>query len=146
NNYVRAFKQKDPVALGRLLKEVENQTDLGYEILKRDDLYQEQAHIIGITGPPGAGKSTLVNEICKLGSKKGLEIGVVGIDPTSPFTGGALLGDRVRMQEIASIPGVFIKSLATRGNLGGMASSTSDIVRLMDIYGKDIIIIETVGV
>jgi LAO/AO transport system kinase len=105
-----------------------------------------KAHVVGITGPPGAGKSTLISKICKYWAEEGLKIGVVCVDPTSPFTGGALLGDRIRMQELAKIPDIFIKSLATRGNLGGMAHSTADIVQLLDAYGKDIIVIETVGV
>jgi LAO/AO transport system kinase len=134
------------VALGRLLKEAENQTPLGYEVLKHSTAKKGRAQVIGITGPPGAGKSTLVGKLCKVWADQGFTIGVVCVDPTSPFSGGALLGDRVRMQELAKLPDIFIKSLATRGSLGGIAASTADIVQILDAYGKDIIIVETVGV
>lgn len=137
---------KDEVTLGKFLKEVENETPTGYEILKHCSLLKGKAHIVGITGPPGAGKSTLVGKLCKALAKKGLSIGVVCVDPTSPFTKGALLGDRIRMQELAKIPNIFIKSLATRGSLGGLATSTDDVVQVMDAFDKDIVLIETVGV
>ncbi|MCM3566949.1 methylmalonyl Co-A mutase-associated GTPase MeaB [Neobacillus mesonae] len=140
------FQQKDPLVLGKLLREVENQTSLGYEFLKLCTTKTGNSHVIGITGPPGAGKSTLVGELCKKWSEMGYSIGVVLIDPTSPFSGGALLGDRIRMMELAKNSGVFIKSLATRGSLGGLAASTADIVQIYDAFGKDIIVIETVGV
>ncbi len=143
---METFEKNDPVALGRVLKEVESQSEKGYEILKRTNKEKGKAHVIGITGPPGAGKSTLTSKLCKQLVNKGFTIGIICVDPTSPFTGGALLGDRIRMQELAKLPNVFIKSLATRGSLGGMAHSTADIVQLMDSFGKDIIIIETVGV
>jgi LAO/AO transport system kinase len=140
------FEVKDDVSLGKLLKEVENQTKDSIEILKASSSRKGKAHIIGITGPPGAGKSTLVAKLCKKLAKEGLTIGVVCVDPTSPFTQGSLLGDRIRMQELAKLPNVFIKSLATRGNLGGLAASTADVVQVLDAYEKDIILIETVGV
>ena len=136
----------DDLTLGKLLKEVENQTSRSVDILKACYNKGGSAHIVGITGPPGAGKSTLVAKLCKKLAAEGLRIGVVCVDPTSPFTKGALLGDCVRMQELAKLPAVFIKSLATRGNLGGLAASTADIVQVMDAFDKDIIIIETVGV
>jgi len=140
------FEKKDDVTLGRFLKEVENQTEKSIDILKESYIRNGNAHIIGITGPPGSGKSTLVSKICKVLSEQNVAIGVVCVDPTSPFTSGALLGDRIRMQELAKLPNVFIKSLATRGNLGGLAASTADIVNVMDAYGKDVILVETVGV
>lgn len=140
------FNAKDDVSLGKFLKEVENNTSLSVEILKESYLRKGKAHIIGITGPPGAGKSTLVSKMCKVLSKQGLSIGIVCVDPTSPFTQGALLGDRVRMQELYKLPNVFTKSLATRGNLGGLAASTADIVNVIDAYEKDVILVETVGV
>ncbi|KKB34469.1 methylmalonyl Co-A mutase-associated GTPase MeaB [Bacillus thermotolerans] len=140
------FDKKDDVSLGKLLKEVENETPISFDILKHSSMRKGKAHIVGITGPPGSGKSTLVSKICKQLAAKGLQIGVVCIDPTSPFTQGALLGDRIRMQELAKTPNVFIKSLATRGNLGGLAASAADVVQVLDAYEKDVILIETVGV
>jgi LAO/AO transport system kinase len=146
NSLTEEFDTKSDVTLGRFLKEVENDTPRSLDILKESYLRRGNAHIVGITGPPGAGKSTLVSKMCKVLTDQGLSIGVVCIDPTSPFTKGALLGDRIRMQELASLPNLFIKSLATRGNLGGLAASTADIVSVMDSFDKDVIIIETVGV
>ncbi|WP_462413679.1 methylmalonyl Co-A mutase-associated GTPase MeaB [Neobacillus sp. Marseille-QA0830] len=138
--------KKDDLTLGKLLKEVENQTNASVGILKSCYSKGSNAHIVGITGPPGAGKSTLVSKLCKQLAAQGLRIGIVCVDPTSPFTKGALLGDRIRMQELAKLPNVFIKSLATRGNLGGLAASAADIVQVLDAFEKDIILIETVGV
>lgn len=105
-----------------------------------------RARIVGITGNPGAGKSTLVDQLVALLRKQGKTVGVLAVDPTSPFTGGAILGDRIRMQDHALDPGVFIRSLATRGQLGGLSRATSDCARVLDAMGKDVILIETVGV
>ncbi len=105
-----------------------------------------RARIIGITGAPGAGKSTLTDRLISAYRKQGKSVGVVAVDPTSPFSGGAILGDRIRMQDHATDPGVFIRSLATRGSLGGLSRATSDVVRIMDAMGKDVILVETVGV
>jgi LAO/AO transport system kinase len=105
-----------------------------------------RAYIIGITGSPGAGKSTLTNRLIEKFRKAGKKVGVIAVDPTSPFTGGAILGDRIRMQDHATDPGVFIRSLATRGNLGGLSRATGDCIRVMDAMGQDVIIVETVGV
>jgi len=105
-----------------------------------------KAYRIGITGPPGAGKSTLTNQMTKLYRKENLKVGIIAVDPTSPFTGGALLGDRVRMSEIGSDEGVFIRSMATRGSLGGLSKKTIDAADVLDAAGYDIIIFETVGV
>jgi LAO/AO transport system kinase len=105
-----------------------------------------RAHIVGITGPPGVGKSTLLDQIVEVLRKAKQTIGVVVVDPTSPFSGGAILGDRVRMQRHSTDQGVFIHSLATRGNLGGISRSTSDIIKVMDAMGKEVILVETVGV
>jgi len=116
------------------------------EILSTLHSHTGHAHIVGVTGNPGSGKSTLVDQLITQARKEGQKVGVVAIDPTSPFTGGAILGDRVRMQGHASDPEVFIRSLATRGQLGGLSRSTLDIVRVMDAMGKDLILIETVGV
>jgi GTPase len=104
------------------------------------------AHIIGVTGPPGAGKSTLVDALTVLIRKDGLSVGIVAVDPTSPFTGGAVLGDRVRMQRHAGDPGVFIRSMASRRSAGGLAPATRDAVRALDAFGRDIVLVETVGV
>lgn len=105
-----------------------------------------KAYIIGITGSPGAGKSTLTDRLIARFRKQGKRVGVLAVDPTSPFTGGAILGDRIRMQDHATDPGVFIRSLATRGNLGGLSRATGDCIRVMDAMGQDLILVETVGV
>ncbi|WP_224248294.1 methylmalonyl Co-A mutase-associated GTPase MeaB [Hyalangium gracile] len=105
-----------------------------------------RAYIIGLTGSPGAGKSTLTDRLIARFRKQGKKVGVLAVDPTSPFTGGAILGDRIRMQDHATDPGVFIRSLATRGNLGGLSRATGDCIRVMDAMGQDIILVETVGV
>ena len=105
-----------------------------------------KAYIIGLTGSPGAGKSTLTDRLIARFRKQGKTVGVLAVDPTSPFTGGAILGDRIRMQDHATDPGVFIRSLATRGNLGGLSRATGDCIRVMDAMGQDIILVETVGV
>ena len=105
-----------------------------------------RAWVVGITGSPGAGKSTLTNRLIAGYRKQGKKVGVIAVDPTSPFTGGAILGDRIRMQEHATDPGVFIRSLATRGNLGGLSRATGDCIRVMDAMGQDVVIVETVGV
>lgn len=104
------------------------------------------AHIIGITGPPGSGKSTLADRLTEELRKRDRTVGIVAVDPTSPFTGGAILADRIRMQSHSLDPGVFIRSMATRGHLGGLARATNEIVDVMDAAGKEVILIETVGV
>jgi LAO/AO transport system kinase len=103
------------------------------------------AHLVGVTGPPGSGKSTLVNAFAKRLRSRDITVGIVAVDPTSPFTGGALLGDRVRMRDLAGDPGVFIRSMATRGSLGGLAQTTGDVIKVLDAVGFDMILIETVG-
>jgi LAO/AO transport system kinase len=105
-----------------------------------------RAHIVGVTGAPGTGKSTLVNELAKLYRARGLTVGIIAVDPTSPFSGGALLGDRVRMRDLAGDPGVFIRSMATRGSLGGLARATGDAILVLDAAGFARILVETVGV
>ncbi len=105
-----------------------------------------RAYVIGITGSPGAGKSTLTDKLARIIRKHGLKVGIIAVDPSSPFTGGALLGDRVRMSELCNDPDIYIRSMATRGFLGGMAKATGDVVKVLDAFGKDVIIIETVGV
>ena len=133
-------------AASRLMRDIDDRIPSALEALK--ELYPKtgKGFIIGITGPPGSGKSTLVDKMVDIFRKEGKSVGIVAVDPTSPFTGGAILGDRIRMQRHATDEGVFIRSLATRGCLGGLSRSTQDIVNVMDAMGKDIILVETVGV
>ena len=133
-------------AASRLMRDIDDRVPTAREALK--ELYPEtgKAFIIGITGPPGSGKSTLVDKMVDIFRKEGKSLGIVAVDPSSPFTGGAILGDRIRMQRHATDEGVFIRSLATRGCLGGLSRSTQDIINVMDAMGKDIILVETVGV
>lgn len=132
-------------AAARLISLVEDGDPEGYTILRR--LYRRtgRAYVVGVTGPPGAGKSTLVDTLTGLLRKQDKTVAVVAVDPTSPFTGGALLGDRIRMQDHATDPGVFIRSMATRGSLGGLAPATPDVVKVLDATGYEMIFIETVG-
>jgi LAO/AO transport system kinase len=129
--------------LARLLTRVEN--GHAHDELSTLFPYTGQAHVIGVTGAPGTGKSTLVNALAKAYRAEGITVAVVAVDPTSPFTGGAILGDRIRMRELSGDPGTFIRSMATRGSLGGLAHTTSDVVRVFDAAGYDVILIETVG-
>jgi len=136
----------DILAAARLMRDIDDRMPEATEVLKQLYPRTGRAYIIGVTGAPGSGKSTLVDRMVEVFRKEGKSIGIVAVDPTSPFTGGAILGDRVRMQRHATDEGVFIRSLATRGCLGGLTRSTQDIVNVMDAMGKDIIIVETVGV
>lgn len=134
------------LALSRLLTEVENDTQFGRAALDRLFLRSGRAHLVGITGSPGTGKSSLVSCLAKcIRDELGVSVAVVAIDPSSPFTGGAILGDRVRMRDLAGDPGVFIRSMASRGALGGLARATAGLVQVLDAAGFDIILIETVG-
>jgi LAO/AO transport system kinase len=137
--------KKDRRALAKLITLVENDADEALEALRVLHSYTGDAHIIGITGPPGGGKSTLVDKLAKELRKRNKTVGIVAVDPTSPFTGGALLGDRIRMSELSTDSDVFIRSMGTRGALGGVARATSDVVKLLDAFEKDTIFIETVG-
>jgi LAO/AO transport system kinase len=132
--------------IGRAISEVERDSGAVPEILRRLFPRTGRARIIGITGPPGAGKSTLVQRLAQAYRREGRRVGIVAVDPSSPFTGGAILGDRIRMAEIYTDPGVFIRSMATRGALGGLARSTSDAADVLDAAGFEVILIETVGV
>jgi LAO/AO transport system kinase len=133
-------------AAARLMRDIDDNRPQAVADLKQLYPRTGKAYIVGITGPPGAGKSTLVDQLTASFRARGNKVGVVAIDPTSPFTGGAILGDRIRMNRHATDEGVFIRSLATRGALGGLSRSTSDVALVMDALGMDIVIIETVGV
>jgi LAO/AO transport system kinase len=136
----------DRLALARMISAVESGRDDARRALRCLFTRTGRAHIVGVTGPPGSGKSTLTTRLAIEYRARGQTIGIVAVDPTSPFTGGALLGDRVRMMELHSDPDVFIRSMATRGRMGGLARSTLDVVLLLDAFGKDVVIVETVGV
>jgi LAO/AO transport system kinase len=150
-NLSAAILTGDRLALARLLSQVENQTAAGR--LALDELFPHagKAHRIGITGAPGTGKSSLANQLARFyrhppDHANPYRVAIVAVDPTSPFTGGAILGDRVRMRDLAGDPGVFIRSMASRGSLGGIAAATSAVVQVFDAAGYDIVLIETVGV
>ena len=144
---IKQILQGDQLTLARIITQVENDTAEGHRALDELFPYTGRAHIIGITGPSGAGKSTLVNSLVKLLRERTKEtrIGVIAVDPTSPFTGGALLGDRVRMRDISNDEQVFVRSMATRGALGGLTRTVPAIVQVMDAAGYDPILVETVG-
>ncbi len=135
----------DRLALARLVSRIENNGAEARAALAALYPYTGRAHRVGVTGAPGTGKSTLVNEMAKVWRRQGQTVGIVAVDPTSPFSGGALLGDRIRMRDLAGDPGVFIRSMATRGSLGGLARATGDAVKVLDAAGFDIVLIETVG-
>jgi LAO/AO transport system kinase len=144
-NIVERLLNGDRRALARMVTLIENESPQARSCLAELHRHAGRAHIIGVTGAPGAGKSTLVTRIVRELRRRDRKIGVVAIDPTSPFSGGAILGDRIRMMELAGDPNVFIRSMASRGSLGGLSASTRDVVRAMDAAGYDPIIIETVG-
>lgn len=132
-------------AVARLISLVEMGVDSAETIIKAIYSHTGKAHIIGITGSPGCGKSTLVNQLAKAYRQANKRVGIVAIDPSSPFTGGAILGDRIRMKDLSGDTGIFIRSMATRGSLGGLARAAADAVKVLDAAGYDIILIETVG-
>lgn len=135
----------DRLSLTRLLTQVENDTPEGRQALAALFPHTGRAHLIGVTGAPGTGKSSLVNRLALHYRTQGKRVAVVAVDPSSPFTGGAVLGDRVRMRDLAGDPGVFIRSMASRGSLGGLAQATAGLVQVFDAVGFEVIIIETVG-
>jgi len=136
----------DVRATARLLRDIDDQVPTIHPILKELYPHTGRAYIVGFTGSPGVGKSSLVDQLTMHFRKQGLTVGVLAVDPTSPFTGGAILGDRIRMQRHFLDPGVFIRSLATRGHFGGLTKSTNDMINVLDAMGKDMILVETVGV
>ncbi len=142
---VQRLLEGDRRSLTRVLTWVENGTSEGREALRELFPKSGRAHVIGITGPTGSGKSTLVGALVRVLRQRGRTVGIVAVDPTSPFSHGAILGDRIRMQDLTSDPGVFIRSMATRGALGGLAAATADIVTVFDAAGMDVVIVETVG-
>jgi LAO/AO transport system kinase len=140
------FRSGDRLALARMISLVENRSEGFEEILHNIFPLTGKEHRIGITGPPGAGKSTLTSHIAKTFRASDDTVGIIAVDPTSPFTGGAILGDRIRMSDIGLDPGVFIRSMATRGSLGGLALATNEVGDILAAFGKDVVIMETVGV
>jgi LAO/AO transport system kinase len=130
-------------ALARLITGVEN--GAASDALAALFPHTGRAHLVGVTGAPGTGKSSLVNRLALAYRQRGQTVGIVAVDPTSPFTGGAILGDRIRMRDLSGDPGIFIRSMATRGSLGGLARATADVVKVIDAAGFDIVLIETVG-
>ena len=140
------FKKKDKIALARLITIIENEPERAYEVFKHFENVKHESYIIGLTGSPGVGKSTLTGAIAQKILDEGKSVGIISVDPTSPFSGGAFLGDRVRMTNISLHPNVFMRSLASRGYKGGISRAVFDITMLYEAFGIDIIIIETVGV
>ena len=138
--------RREPRAVGRAISVVEAGGAAQADLVRRLFAAPGRARTVGITGPPGAGKSTLVDRLAAAARARGETVGILAVDPTSPFSGGALLGDRIRMQGLATDPGVFIRSMATRGALGGLARATRDAVDLLDAAGFDWVLVETVGV
>jgi len=143
---IDSLRSGDVRTLARAISTVENRRPGWSDLLKALFPHTGRARIIGLTGAPGAGKSTLVDQLARLYRKQNQTIGIVAVDPTSPYTGGAILGDRIRMQEHFADPGIYIRSMATRGSLGGLARTTADVTTVLDASGRDIILIETVGV
>lgn len=146
NSWIDRLREDDSRALARAISVVEDRSPSRFELLKALFPHTGHARIIGITGSPGAGKSTLVDQLARHYRQQNQTVGIVAVDPTSPYSGGAILGDRVRMQGHFSDPGIYIRSMATRGSLGGLAQTTADVTAVLDAAGRDIILIETVGV
>lgn len=145
NDLLDRFLQGDRRALARILTWVENETPEGRASLRALFPRSGRAHTVGITGSAGSGKSTVAGALAAEWRRRGRQVGIVAVDPSSPFTHGALLGDRIRMQELALDPGVYVRSMASRGALGGLAPAVNDVVAVMDAFGFDVVLIETVG-
>jgi len=146
--WIEQLRSGDVRALARAISTVENRAPGWSDLLKAAFPHTGKARVLGLTGPPGAGKSTLVDQLARFyrRDKDKRTVGIIAVDPTSPYTGGAILGDRIRMQEHFSDPGIYIRSMATRGSLGGLARTTADVTTVLDASGRDLIMIETVGV
>jgi len=142
---VQQLFKGDRHAAARLMTLAESMSPEAHAAIKQLYPHTGKAHIVGVTGPPGSGKSTLVDKLIGAFRRDQLRVGVVAVDPSSPFTGGALLGDRIRMAQFSTDPEVFIRSMASRGSLGGLAWATRDVVHILDAFGKDVILVETVG-
>ncbi len=144
--WVERLREGDPRALARAISTVEDRRLGSSELLKALFPYTGHARILGLTGSPGAGKSTLVDQLAKHYRKQNQSVGIIAVDPTSPYSGGAILGDRIRMQDHFADSGIYIRSMATRGSLGGLARATADVSTVLDASGRDLIMVETVGV
>jgi len=144
--WIDSIRAGDVRTFARAVSMVENRAPGWSDLLKALFPHSGRARVLGLTGPPGAGKSTLVDQLARLYRKQERTVGIIAVDPTSPYTGGAILGDRIRMQEHFSDPGIYIRSMATRGSLGGLARTTADVTTVLDASGRDVILIETVGV
>jgi LAO/AO transport system kinase len=143
---VEQLRSGDSRALARAISTVENRSPGWSQLLKALFPHSGHALVIGLTGAPGAGKSTLADQLARHYRKEKRTVGIIAVDPTSPYTGGAILGDRIRMQEHFSDPGIYIRSMATRGSLGGLARTTADVATVLDASGRELVLIETVGV
>jgi LAO/AO transport system kinase len=146
SSLISALRAGDSRALARAISIVENRYSGWSDLLKDLFPHTGRASVVGLTGAPGAGKSTLVDQLAKLYRRQNCTVGIIAVDPTSPYTGGAILGDRIRMQDHFADPGIYIRSMATRGSLGGLARATADVAAVLDAFGRDVILIETVGV
>ncbi len=144
--WVEQIRSGEPRALARAISTIEDGAPESLELLKALFPFSGRTRVIGLTGAPGAGKSTLVDQLAREYRKDGRTVGIIAVDPTSPYTGGAILGDRIRMQAHHADQGIFIRSMATRGFLGGLARTTADVTTALDASGKDLVLIETVGV